>query len=129
MNKHLGSKFDDFLKEEGILDEIKANLPPKMVDPKLEVAIVKFMYEVNHEVNRACTKFPDPWGLSTALTEEVGELAKALMDEPSKNVYTEAVQVAAMACRIAIQGDPSLDRIREARGQDGHPNQESNHGY
>lgn len=46
----------------------------------------------------------------TALTEEVGELAKALLDESDQRVYEEAVQVAVMALRVATEGDPSLGR-------------------
>ena len=57
----------------------------------------------------------------TALTEEVGELAKAIMDEGSHRVWKEAVQVAAMALRVAVEGDPSLDKLREIRKSGKHP--------
>lgn len=43
-----------------------------------------------------------------ALTEEVGEVAKALLDESPDRVYEEAVQVAVMAMRLATEGDRSL---------------------
>lgn len=48
----------------------------------------------------------DDWGyqdtgrLFLALVEEVGELSKALMEEPVDRQMEEAVQVAAMAIRI-----------------------------
>ena len=64
------------------------------------------------EVSNAQEKFPDPSGNMAALMEEVGELAKAMLEEPQENVWIEAFQVAAMACRIACEGDPTLDSVR-----------------
>ena len=81
----------------------------------IDARLNKFISDVAEEVIRARKKFPDSYGAMCALTEEVGELAKAAMDEPYHRVYKEAVQVAAMAARMACEGDPSLDRIREAR--------------
>lgn len=80
-----------------------------------------FVAHVLQEFARATCKFPDPYGTVLALTEEVGELAKALADEPAKNVWAEAVQVAAMAMRIAVEGDPSINIIRKARGMESYP--------
>lgn len=41
--------------------------------------------------------------------EEVGELAQAfLQDKPFEEIYKEAVQVATMAARCAIEGDPQF---------------------
>lgn len=80
-----------------------------------------FVADVLEEFVRAGQKFPDPYGTVLALTEEVGELAKALADEPAKNVWAEAVQVAAMAMRIAVEGDPSINVIRTARGMGIYP--------
>ncbi len=77
-----------------------------------------FMCDVTNEVIRAREKFPSPAGSMCALTEEVGEAAKALLDEPWAHVYTECVQVAAMAIRVAIEGDPTLYDIRSERGHD-----------
>ena len=68
------------------------------------------------EYKRAVAKFPDPAHSMTALTEEVGELARALMDEPADRIYAEAVQVAVVAMRIALRGDPSIDALRAKRG-------------
>ena len=52
----------------------------------------------------------------TALVEEVGEVARALLDESRACVFAEAVQVAAMACRVAVEGDPTLNDRRALRG-------------
>lgn len=76
-----------------------------------------FLAEVAAEVMRARDKFPSSDGVMCALTEEVGELAKAHMDEPWLNVRAEAVQVAAMALRVALEGDATLYPIRRGRGQ------------
>jgi hypothetical protein len=80
-----------------------------------------FLSEVEAEHRRAVTKFPDASGSMTALTEEVGELAKALLDEPSECVRAEAVQVATMAIRVALEGDHTLSSTRTRRGADRHP--------
>lgn len=84
----------------------------------------RFLGRVYNEVRRARDKFPDPHGSMTALTEEVGELARALLDERSDRVVAEAVQVAAMAARVALEGDPSLQELRARRGADPHPEPE-----
>lgn len=78
--------------------------------------IEEFLTHVYEEVVRARILFPSPDGLMTALTEEVGEVAKAMMDESRPRVHTECVQVAAMAMRLAIEGDPTLNALRKARG-------------
>ena len=76
----------------------------------------KFLEQVLAEVESARARFPNPYGVMTALVEEVGETAKALMDEPWQRVRAEAIQVAAMALRIATEGDPSLRPLRIVRG-------------
>lgn len=81
----------------------------------------QFLEDVDEEIIRATTKFPQPNASMCALTEEVGELAKALMDEPSERVWREAVQVAAMAARVACEGDPTLDATRRKRDSGPHP--------
>ena len=73
--------------------------------------------EIDDELARARKKFPDAAGAMCALTEEVGELAKAVLDEPAARVRREAVQVICMAVRIIQEGDRTLDEIRVARGQ------------
>lgn len=71
-----------------------------------------FMVDVLAEVDKATTKFPtwptDPMHAMGVVNEEVGELAKAVLQElyePEKNppdaVHKEAVQAAAMLFRFA----------------------------
>lgn len=71
----------------------------------------KFLADAEKEYFRAKDKHPGGKKLDTALTEEVGELAQALLHIEEKdgcpsNVYKEAVQVVAVAMRIAIDGAP-----------------------
>lgn len=72
-----------------------------------------FLERLLEENRRARKKFPSNEKLQCALSEEVGELAKALFEEPFENVYAEAVQVASVAMRIAVEGDASLGRNPE----------------
>lgn len=78
-----------------------------------------FLAEVRAEVARARSKFPGNDLTTIALTEEVGELAKALLDESPSRVRSEAVQVAAMAVRVAIDGDASVANHRMLKQSDG----------
>lgn len=71
---------------------------------------------IDAELGRARKKFPDAVGSMCALTEEVGELAKAVLDESRERVRKEAVQVICMAVRVIQEGDRSLDEIRIKRG-------------
>lgn len=77
----------------------------------------QILENIQAELSRARHKFPNPQGSMTALTEEVGELAKALLDEPWARVIEEATQVAVMAIRVATEGDPTLDGYREQRSK------------
>lgn len=66
-------------------------------------------YCIDSELNFARSQFPTNRMMLAALTEEVGELAKALIDESRgkarpQDVFAEAVQVAVMAIRIAEEG-------------------------
>ncbi len=76
-----------------------------------------FVEAVSDEVTRAVAKFPQPNPTLAALTEETGELAQAVLHiREGKStdwwkVYTEAVQVAAMACRVALEGDPTVGAV------------------
>lgn len=79
-------------------------------------SIDQFLAEVRAEIARARAKFPGNSLQMVALTEEVGELAKALLDEPDENVRREAVQVAAMAARVALDGDASVVAHRARKG-------------
>ncbi len=67
--------------------------------------------DVNAEVQRARSKFPKPDYLVTAFSEESGEFVKAVLDKmfgkaTKDDVYSEAIQVIAMAVRLIEEGDP-----------------------
>lgn len=73
----------------------------------------KFLYDVFMEVLRARQKFPSSRLVLAALTEEVGELAQAMLKNAAgkwgqERIWEEAVQTAAMALRCAIEGDPTF---------------------
>lgn len=71
-----------------------------------ELESIGFALDTTKEAARARGLFPNNAHLMSALMEEVGELAKALLDdEGERRVYAEAVQVAAVALRIATEGD------------------------
>lgn len=76
------------------------------------------LMDVRDEIINAIEQYPYPDGLMCALTEEVGELARAMISEPRERVWSEAIQVAATAIRIAMDGDPTLDAIRAKRNAD-----------
>lgn len=64
------------------------------------------------ELGRARRKFPACDHTYAALLEELGELAKALIEHkcghgPARNVRAEALQVACVAIRIGTEGDLS----------------------
>jgi len=70
--------------------------------------------DVANEIRRAVEKFPDSKHQLTAMNEEVGELNQAILenhhgDVSAREVYEEAIQVAAMAIRVATEGDHSFD--------------------
>lgn len=66
-------------------------------------------YCIDAELEFARFKFPSTKYLLAALVEEVGELAQALIDHSrgkttAEHIYEEAIQVAAMAIRLAEEG-------------------------
>lgn len=72
-----------------------------------------FHADVIVEVGRARKLYPGNAHILAALTEEVGELAQALIDHSREevtplDVYKEAVQAGAMAARVALDGDASF---------------------
>jgi hypothetical protein len=73
---------------------------------------VKFWKDAHEELLRARAKFPENDGLLAALVEEVGELAKAILEESDERVWEEAVQVAVVAHRIATESDRSHSGYR-----------------
>jgi NTP pyrophosphatase (non-canonical NTP hydrolase) len=73
-----------------------------------------FRTEVVVELSRARRKFPSSVLSMAALTEEVGELAQALLKWRAgkgtwAEVESEAIQVACMAQRVAVEGDASFE--------------------
>lgn len=68
------------------------------------------MGAITAEVMKARTKFPGNKHLLAALTEEVGELAQAMLqNKPRDEIRKEAVQVACVAIRIVEEGDAAFD--------------------
>ena len=64
------------------------------------------------EMSRGRAKFPTNRKLLAALVEEVGELARALLQEGnSDHAIDEAIQVACVAMRIAVEGDADFDNL------------------
>ncbi len=94
------------------------NSPVAEYADQVQVDTLRVVGLISEELGRARRKFPSSYACMCALTEEVGELAKALMDEPWEFVVREAVQVACMAIRVATERDPSLQPIRDQRGSD-----------
>lgn len=79
----------------------------------LPVDIQDALADVGEEMIRARAKFPGTKHLTGALMEEVGEVAKELL-EGGDNVWGECVQAACVALRIATEGDS--DYMPEHRG-------------
>jgi hypothetical protein len=70
---------------------------------------------ISDEVMRARTKFPGNRFMLAALTEEVGELAQALLQKKDRaEIAREAIQVAAVAIRIIEEGDASFSGMTDA---------------
>lgn len=75
--------------------------------------------DLGAEITRAIKKFPSNEGRLYALLEELGELTQAMLEqkqEPEKNVtdrdvYNEAIQVACVALRIAMEGDSDFPYV------------------
>jgi len=69
---------------------------------------------IRDELAAARKAFPGSTHMLCALVEEVGELAQAMMQHDRKEgtsaieILREAVQVAAMAMRVAIEGDENF---------------------
>ena len=66
------------------------------------------------EISRARAKFPGNRHMLAALTEEVGELAQALLQgKPRAEICKEALQVACVALRLFEEGDASFVMLTE----------------
>lgn len=75
-----------------------------------------FTVAVKTELSRAREKFPSNNLGMIALVEEVGELAQALLKWKAgkfgfDRVFDEAVQVATMAQRVAVESDASFKGV------------------
>lgn len=77
-----------------------------------------FLDQVRAELAHARSKFPGDRIMTLAMAEEFGELVKAVLDEHSSDVRKEAVQTAAMAARVVLDGDASVNDWRAAKGLD-----------
>ena len=70
---------------------------------------------IRGELQQARRSFPGTRYMLSALAEEVGELNQAMMEHSrgenrtAAEIYNEAIQVAAMAIRIAVEGDSDFD--------------------
>jgi len=65
-----------------------------------------FIINLANEIKRARAKFPGNEHMLGALTEEVGEVAKALLEQQStEQLHHECTQVACVAVRIIQEGD------------------------
>ena len=85
-------------------------------DHTIRKGIAMILGEIRCELDYARDKFPSSVCCLAACTEELGELAQAMLKHaagkwPQSRVREEAIQVAAMAIRCAIEGDPSLTSI------------------
>lgn len=81
-------------------------------DPDVEA----FLDAVRIEIYRARALFPTNAIMMCALAEELGEISRAAMEEPASQVRAEAVQLAAMATRLALEGDAGIDLWRVRQG-------------
>lgn len=82
--------------------------------------------DIEDELKKARNAWPKNHHMMNALTEEVGELAQALLHmnfekgkKTHKDVYKEAIQVATMAIRVATEGDSTLPEYDPERGYKG----------
>ena len=73
--------------------------------------------ELEAEVERARRKFPGNRHLLAALTEELGEVANAILEHGNgQRMREEAVQVACVAMRLYEEGDPDFDGPAQGSG-------------
>lgn len=106
----------------------------KMSRPTKDELYTQALLDLKLEVNRANLKFPGNHHNDKALMEEVGELMKALMEQdvydevfakleaaPPKptdaDIYKEALQVACVAIKIAVDGVKGLKYRNPYKGR------------
>lgn len=75
--------------------------------PTLADATEEAFEQLKVELDRARAKFPENAHLIVALGEEFGEVCRAALDsECLEDFRKECLQVAAVAIRLATEGDP-----------------------
>lgn len=75
----------------------------------------EFLFATDVEYLVATRRFTMPNPNLACLMEEVGELARAMLEKKGQEaIFQEAVQVAAMAMRCALQGDPQFMEAKDA---------------
>lgn len=90
----------------------------RIVDINAKTLTAESSCDLLEEVVRARAKFPGNRFLLAALTEEVGELARAyLQREGRERVRREALQVACVAMRIYEEGDATFDDVTDAEAK------------
>ena len=88
--------------------------PDEIADQRLTSADGFVFKMIRDELIAAREAFPGKTHMLCATVEEVGELAQALMEHDRQQgtsvqeVLREAVQVAAMAIRVAVEGDDNF---------------------
>ena len=85
------------------------NSKDNKTEPSLSERDKRILSLVRDEIEAARNAFPSNVGQHAALVEEVGETAEALIEHsrgnaPPEAVVKEAVQVAAMAVRLVVEG-------------------------
>ena len=79
----------------------------------VDIEMNQLLTDISIELRRARAKFPADDNLTTiAMFEEAGEVAKAVLSEDPAAVRKECVQLAVMAMRIVLDGDPSTTAYR-----------------
>lgn len=83
-------------------------------DLNYNMALIDMAGNIVKEVRGSSVKFPHNQHMLAALAEEVGELSNAFLEhhrgnQPAQNIYTEAVQVAAMAIRVALESSTEFN--------------------
>ncbi len=74
-----------------------------------------FLAAVLHEIEKNRRQYPHFDATTAVVTASAGELAIAMLSEKSAEVYDKAVRLAAMALKLAVDGDRSLEPHRDKR--------------
>jgi len=82
--------------------------------PKPDYAMQKIFAEIYEEILIARRNFPSNHHRQAALAEEAGEVTRELLEfyyenSDERKVVHECIQTAAMAIRLALEGDPAFN--------------------